>query len=58
MNYQSTRATLRRWAAGKHITKAQLQDLKDQGLITTLEDGQNLLTVHGTRLITGKDPKQ
>lgn len=57
MNYQSTRATLRRWAAGKHITKAQLQDLKDQGLITTLEDGQNLLTVHGTRLITGKDPK-
>lgn len=57
MNYQSTRANLRRWAAGKHITKAQLQDLKDQGLITTLEDGQNRLTVHGTRLITGKDPK-
>lgn len=51
------RANLRRWAAGKHITKAQLQDLKDQGLITTLEDGQNRLTVHGTRLITGKDPK-
>ncbi|WP_225747245.1 hypothetical protein [Corynebacterium sp. Marseille-P4611] len=52
------RATLRRWAAGKHITKAQLQDLKDQGfIITTLEDGQNRLTVHGTRLITGKDPK-
>lgn len=57
MNNQTTRATLRRWAAGKHITKAQLQDLKDQGLITTLEDGQNRLTVHGTRLITGKDPK-
>lgn len=57
MNYQTTRANLRRWAAGKHITKAQLQDLKDQGLITTLEDGQNRLTVHGTRLITGKDPK-
>jgi ribosomal protein S19E (S16A) len=52
------RANLRRWAAGKHITKAQLQDLKEQGLITTLEDGQNRLTVHGTRLITGKDPKQ
>ena len=58
MNYQTTRANLRRWAAGKHITKAQLRDLKDQGLITTLEDGQNRLTVHGTRLITGKDPKQ
>lgn len=57
MNYQTTRATLRRWAAGKHITKAQLQDLKDQGLITTLDDGQNRLTVHGTRLITGKDPQ-
>lgn len=57
MNYQTTRANLRRWAAGKHITKAQLQDLKEQGLITTLEDGQNRLTVHGTRLITGKDPK-
>ena len=58
MNYQTTRATLRRWAAGKHITKAQLQDLKDNGYITTLEDGQNRLTVHGSRLITGKDPKQ
>lgn len=57
MNYQTTRANLRRWAAGKHITKAQLQDLKDQGLITTLDNGQNRLTVHGTRLITGKDPK-
>lgn len=51
------RATPRRWAAGKHITKAQLQDLKDNGYITTLEDGQNRLTAHGTRLITGKDPK-
>lgn len=58
MNYQNTRELLRRWAAGKHITKAQLADLEDQGLITTLEDGQNRLTVHGTRLITGKDPKQ
>ena len=57
MNYQTTRSTLRRWAAGKHITKAQLQDLKDPGLITPLEDGQHRLTVHGTRLITGKDPK-
>ena len=57
MNNQSTIATLRRWAAGKHITKAQLQDLKDNGYITTLEDGQNRLTVYGTRLITGKDPK-
>lgn len=55
MSIDSDRFTLRRWAAAKHITKAQLEDLIDKGYITTLEDGTRRLTVHGTNLITGKD---
>lgn len=53
MSIDSDRFTLRRWAAAKHITKAQLEDLIDKGYITTLEDGQRRLTVHGTTLIKG-----
>ena len=55
MSVDNDRFTLRRWAAAKHITKAQLADLIDKGYITTLEDGSRRLTVHGTALITGKD---
>ena len=55
MSADNDRFTLRRWAAAKHITKAQLHDLIDKGYITTLEDGSHRLTVHGTNLITGKD---
>lgn len=55
MTTNNDRNMLRRWAAAKHITKAQLEDLIEKGYITTL-DGQRRLTVHGTNLITGKDP--
>lgn len=56
MKPHQNRNTLRRWAAGKHITKAQLEDLIDQGYITTLDDGQQRITPTGTQLINGKDP--
>lgn len=55
MTTNNDRNALRRWAAAKHITKAQLEDLIEKGYITTLEDGTRRLTVHGTNLITGKD---
>lgn len=55
MTTERTRAALRRWAAGKHITKAQLEDLNDQGYITTIDNGESRVTPAGTRLITGKD---
>lgn len=55
MTTNHDRNALRRWAAAKHITKAQLEDLIEKGYITTLEDGSRRLTVHGTNLITGKD---
>ena len=55
MTANNDRFLLRRWAAAKHITKAQLADLIDKGYITTLDDGQRRLTAHGTNLITGKD---
>lgn len=55
MKPHQKRNTLRRWAAGKHITKAQLADLIDQGYITTLDDGQKRITPIGTQLINRKD---
>ncbi|QRP60573.1 hypothetical protein [Corynebacterium minutissimum] len=55
MTANNDRFTLRRWAAAKHITKAQLADLIDKGYITTLDDGTHRLTPVGTALITGKD---
>ena len=55
MSVDNDRFTLRRWAAAKHITKAQLQDLIDKGYITTLDDDTHRLTPAGTALITGKD---
>lgn len=58
MTIERTRATLRRWAAGKRITKAQLEDLADQGYITTIDNGESRVTPAGTRLITGKEPHQ
>lgn len=53
MSIDSDRFTLRRWAAAKHITKAQLADLIDKGYITTLDDGSHRLTPAGTTLIKG-----
>ena len=37
-------STLRRWAAGKHLTKAQLEDLLDAGLIYTTDNGTRATT--------------
>ncbi|MDK8497590.1 hypothetical protein QP916_02775 [Corynebacterium accolens] len=55
MKPHQARNILRRWAAGKHITKAQLADLTDQGYVTTVEDGQQRITQTGTLLLNGKD---
>lgn len=55
MTTNNDRNTLRRWAAAKHITKAQLEDLIEKGYITTLDDDTHRLTPAGTALITGKD---
>jgi len=51
---RTTRHTLRRWAAGKRITKAQLAELTRDGYITQLDD-HHYATVKGTALLTGKD---
>lgn len=53
MSIDSDRFLLRRWAAAKHITKAQLADLIEKGYITTLDDGSHRLTPTGTTLIKG-----
>lgn len=53
MSIDSDRFLLRRWAAAKHITKAQLADLIEKGYITTLDDGSHRLTPAGTTLIKG-----
>ncbi|MDK4282908.1 hypothetical protein [Corynebacterium propinquum] len=45
---------LRRWAAGKHITKARLQDLIDKGYVTAASDGPAQITEEGTQLLNGK----
>lgn len=57
MKPHQARNILRRWAAGKHITKAQLADLTDQGYVTTVDDGQQRITPTGTHLLNGKDPR-
>lgn len=53
MTTNNDRNALRRWAAAKHITKAQLADLIEKGYITTLDDGTHRLTPTGTTLIKG-----
>lgn len=54
MTTERTRAALRRWAAGKHITKARLQDLIDKGYVTAASDEPAQITEEGTQLLNGK----
>lgn len=42
---------LRRWAAGKRITKAQLAALHEDGYITTTDNGETLATTRGAELL-------
>lgn len=52
MTETHTHEALRRWAAGKHITKARLQDLIDKGYVTSDDPAQ--ITEEGTQLLNGK----
>ena len=48
-------AIMRRWAAGKHTTKAQLEDLHLLGYLSTNPDGLTNATEAGIELLNRKD---
>lgn len=56
MSSSDMKFMLRRWAAGKHTTKAQLQAFHDDGLVHTLDNGETRLTPKGVDFLKENTP--